>query len=161
SAAVGDGGVVIARSPPDVISGDEHIGRGGADRDRLGRAVAVPLQPQLLAGGGVVGQRGVVGREAGALALPGDEHRLPGRADRHRVGIVVAVDGTVVAGGPQLLAGGGVVGHRGVVVAYGVPVVVGRPVARPGDEHLALGGAGDQRLGHVVLAGGAVVASDP
>src|SRR5215472_2708770 len=64
-----------------------------------------------------VGDRGEVANRGGAL--PGDEHRVPSRADRGRARTIVAVAGAVVALGPQLGAGGGVVGDRGVVVRRG------------------------------------------
>src|SRR5207247_3992003 len=94
------------------------------------------------AGGGVVGDRGVVVRRGGPGALPGDEHRATGRADRHRGCVVIA--GVVVALHPQLGAGGGVVGGRGIFLCRGAVE------AGPGDEDRAPCRANGQRGGEVV-----------
>src|SRR5262249_37173291 len=120
SAAVGDRGEVRTSVPGGAGPGDVHRAPAGADRHRRSGVVAVggavvAVDPQLGAGGRVVGHRGVIRLPIGCVAGPGDVHRAPAEADRHRRGVVVAVGGAVVAVDPQLGAGGRVVGHRGVI----------------------------------------------
>src|SRR6185312_15734142 len=101
-----------------ALPGDVDRRTGGADRHGVGVVVtavgaAVALDPPLGAGGAVVGDRGVV---SARVTVAGDEHRFPAWADRERPGLVVHMAGAVVALDPQLGAGSGVVGDRGVVV---------------------------------------------
>ena len=159
--AVGHRGVILVRAGALAAASHEHPGAAGADRHRqgivaaIGRAV-VPLCPQLGAGGGIVGHRGVVLARAGALAAAGHEHPGAAGADRHRPGGAEAVARAEVAPRPQLGAGGGVIGHRGVAEGR-----VADPLTGAGHEHPGPVRADRHRVGVVVAVARAVVPPRP
>jgi hypothetical protein len=117
----------------------------------------VELDPQLGAGGGVIGDRGVVAIviAGGPISEAGDENRAPGGADNYRIGLAAAVADAGVALDPQLGAGGSAVRDRGIVGS------VRRIIAVPGDEHRLPGRADSDRASLVDEVAGAVVTLDP
>src|SRR5262249_259358 len=132
---IGDRGVVETGGPSIAPAGDINGGAVRAD-GYLESAVkaacraVIAADPQLGAGGRVVGDRGVVRRGGSSRrdAGAGDIYYAPGRAHRHR-GSRAGAAGAAVAAGPQLGAGGRVVSDRGVLTS------AVRPSALSGDVH--------------------------
>src|SRR5262249_52873744 len=155
--AVGHGGVVPRRDGRSAGSGHEYCPGGGADGHRrrgIGdvAGIVVAPDPQLGAGGGVVGDRDVIGARGGPGAGPGHIDCVPAWAGGHPAGAVEGAAGAVVALDPQLRAGGGVVGDREVVV---VEVIVGKALDAPAG-HIHRSSRGGHLGGEVVAIACAV-----
>src|SRR6266702_3030679 len=142
---IGDGDVVGVAKGPGPGAGPGHVDGAavGAGHHRLGRGAGdVVLDPQLRAGGGVVGDGGVAG-------MAGHEQRLAVRADRDREA------DTGREAEPPLHAGRGVVGNRREL---GLEVRAG---AIAGHEHRAPRRAGGDRERDVGTAARPVVTAHP